>query len=115
VRVQVENATGACIVLTTWPASAPTGPFARALVDESLAACVHIAPAGTSIYRWQGAIETAEEHTVLIKTTHGRLEALEARVRTLHPYEVPEWLVVEVGGSDAYLGWLAASVAVGGA
>jgi periplasmic divalent cation tolerance protein len=107
----VENLTRACVVLTTWPPGTPAEPFARALVDEQLAACVHIAGPGTSIYRWQGAIDTAAEHTILIKTTSGRLAALEARVRTLHPYDVPEWLVIEVSGSEAYLAWLEASVA----
>jgi periplasmic divalent cation tolerance protein len=80
-------------------------------VDERLAACVHVMSAGESVYRWQGAIETAEERTVLIKTTRERLGALEARVRALHPYDVPEWLVLDATGSAAYLGWLAASVA----
>lgn len=100
-----------CLVLTTWPADRPAGPFARALVDAKLAACVHVAPAGASTYRWRGAIEDASEHHVVIKTTRARLEALAAEVRRRHPYEVPEWLVVDASGSEAYAGWIADAVA----
>lgn len=103
-----------CLVLTTWPADRPAAAFARALVEARLAACVHVVPVGASTYRWNGAIEEAAEHQVLIKTTRPRLEALEVEVRRQHPYEVPEWLVVDLSGSDAYAGWIAASVAAGG-
>ena len=102
-----------CLVLTTWPADQPLGPLARAIVLARLAACVHVCSAGTSVYRWEGAIEEADERQVVIKTTRARLAALEAHVRAAHPYAVPEWLVVEAGGSDAYLAWIAGSVAGG--
>ena len=60
-----------------------------------------------SHYRWQGAIESASEHQIVMKTTTARVEQLRERLTSLHPYEVPEFLVVEaVGGSDAYLGWI---------
>lgn len=107
----MESGARACLVLTTWPADRSAGPFARALVDARLAACVHVAPAGASTYRWQGAVEEAAEHQVVIKTTRSRLAALEAEVRRQHPYDVPEWLVVEASGSDAYLSWIADAVA----
>ena len=99
------------IVLTTLGAPAEAAAFARVLVDERLAACVNVLPAMTSVYRWKGAIEEDREQQLVIKTTSDRVEALEARFHELHPYEVPEFLVVEVtGGSPAYLAWLGESV-----
>jgi periplasmic divalent cation tolerance protein len=98
------------MVLTTWPSTTPVDGLARALVDERLAACVQVAAAGRSWYRWEGAVESADERTVAIKTTRAQLDALAARVRALHPYDVPEWLVLDVTGSEAYVGWIRASV-----
>ena len=101
----------AIIVLTTLGESADAAAFARTLVEERLAACVNVFPLMTSTYRWQGAVETAREHQLIVKTTVGRLPALEDRLKTLHPYDVPELLVVDVsGGAEAYLAWLHASV-----
>jgi periplasmic divalent cation tolerance protein len=100
------------IVLTTMPADADHESFARALVEGRLAACVNILPEMRSIYRWQGHVEDAREHQMIIKTTRERLGALEERIRALHPYEVPEFIVVSVaGGSDDYLGWISDSTA----
>jgi periplasmic divalent cation tolerance protein len=100
----------AVLVLTTWPVDGDAAGAARALVDERLAACVAIGPPVQSIYRWKGAVEQAEERPLTIKTTDQRLAALEARLVELHPYEVPEFLVVPVtGGSAAYLSWMAHS------
>ena len=99
------------IVLTTLGAYTDAVAFARALVDERLAACVNILPVMTSIYRWKGTIEEDREQQLVIKTTSDRIEALEARLHELHPYEVPEFLVVGVtDGSPAYLEWLGESV-----
>lgn len=82
--------------------------IARALVDERLAACVNVIPGVHSVYRWQGAVERADEVLLLVKTTNERLDALCARVRSLHPDELPELVAVEVaGGSPAYLAWVA--------
>ncbi|WP_159016576.1 divalent-cation tolerance protein CutA [Cognatiluteimonas profundi] len=82
--------------------------IAQALVDERLAACVNVVPGVHSVYRWQGAVERADEVLLLVKTTNARLEALTARVRSLHPDELPELVAVEVaGGSPAYLAWVA--------
>ncbi len=100
----------AVIVLTTWPADRDAAPLAT-LVEERLAACVNILSEMDSIYRWGGAVERERERQVLIKTAAPRLEALLARIRELHPYEVPELLAVPVtGGSEPYLSWLAACV-----
>ncbi|MGH9586389.1 MAG: divalent-cation tolerance protein CutA [Acidobacteriaceae bacterium] len=85
--------------------------IARELVVRRLAACVNIIPNLTSVYRWQGKIEQADEALLLIKTTESRLPALEAAIRELHSYEVPEFLVLSVeSGSRPYLAWLLDSV-----
>jgi periplasmic divalent cation tolerance protein len=100
------------LVLTTWPADQDASPFARQLVDERLAACVNLLPTMTSTYRWQGVIQEEPERQVVIKTTAARVDALIARLKTLHPYEVPECLIVPVqGGGADYLAWVAESVA----
>jgi periplasmic divalent cation tolerance protein len=86
--------------------------LARVLVEERLAACVNILPSMVSIYRWKGAVEEDHEHQMVIKTTADRVPALEARLRQLHPYELPEFLVLDVaGGGAAYLTWVRDSVA----
>jgi periplasmic divalent cation tolerance protein len=99
------------IVLTTLGADVDAASLARTLVEERLAACVNILPAMTSVYRWEGSVEEARERQLLIKTTADRVDMLESRLRALHPYAVPEFLVVPVAaGSDAYLAWLGESV-----
>ena len=97
-----------CVVLcTTLPAGADAAALSRTLVAERLAACVTTQPGIRSVYRWQGAIEEDEEQQVLIKTTVDRVELLGDRIRELHPYEVPELLVLPVtGGGAAYLEWI---------
>jgi periplasmic divalent cation tolerance protein len=80
---------------------------ARTLLGEQLVACVNILPLMQSHYRWQGGIESASERQLLMKTTMACVERLRERLATLHPYEVPEFLVIEAsGGSEAYLEWL---------
>lgn len=99
----------AVLVLTTLPPTADADDFARTLVEERLAACVTVFPVMQSTYRWQGRVHRDDERQVVIKTWRDRLTPLEARVGALHPYDVPEWLVVDAGaGSDAYLAWLKA-------
>ena len=98
------------IVLTTWPAAQDPVPMATALVEERLAACVNLLPEMASIYRWNDAVEREQERQVLIKTTRPRVDALLARLQHLHPYEVPEMLVLPVaGGSVAYIEWIGAA------
>ncbi len=109
----MENDTRPCLVLTTWPADQPIDAFVRGMVEARLAACVHVSGAGRSIYRWEGAVEDAAEHQLVIKTTRGRLAALGAYVHGAHPYAVPEWLEIEAAGGAAYAGWIAASVTGG--
>jgi periplasmic divalent cation tolerance protein len=101
------NAGEFVVVLTTVPVDFDATAFASTLVGERLAACVNVLPAMESIYRWQGNIESGSERQLVIKTTAARLAGLQQRIRALHPYEVPEVLVLPVsGGADSYLGWL---------
>ena len=103
------------IVLTTFPADRDPAALATTLVEERLAACVNVLPLMSSTYRWQGAVETADEHQLVIKTTKGRIEALERRIAELHPYDVPEILTIPVSGaSAAYGAWLAESTTATG-
>ena len=97
------------LAYSTCPDAASADRIARALVSERLAACVNRVPGVQSTYRWQGQVEQAEEVLLLIKTTSDRLGALTARLRALHPYELPELLAVEArAGLPAYLDWVAA-------
>ena len=92
----------------TCPDHASAERLASALVEERLVACATLLPAARSIYRWQGAIEQADEVLLLLKTTHARYPALEARLHALHPYELPELVAVEAcSGLPAYLDWVA--------
>jgi periplasmic divalent cation tolerance protein len=100
------------LAYSTCPDAASADAIARALVTERLAACVSRVPGLRSTYRWQGQVEQADEVLLLIKTTADRLEALTARLRELHPYELPGLIAVEArAGHPAYLAWVAAETA----
>jgi periplasmic divalent cation tolerance protein len=95
------------VVLTTLPADADGPAFGRALLNERLAACVNLLAPMESVYRWEGRVEQETERQVIIKTTRDRLTALWDRVRELHPYEVPEFIVLAIAdGNEAYLRWV---------
>jgi periplasmic divalent cation tolerance protein len=97
------------VVLVTAPNIGAASGLARALVDERLAACVGILPSITSVFRWEGQTKTATENQLVIKTSAGRVEELVARVKALHPYDVPEILALPVAaGLPAYLQWVVA-------
>jgi len=100
------------VVLTTMPDDdVRTDELARTLVDERLAACVSVYGPMTSTYRWKGGIERDMERQVVIKTTADRLDALRRRLPALHPYELPEFLVLSVDqGSDGYVAWVEESM-----
>ena len=101
------------VVLTTLPADGDAETLAAQLVEEQLAACVNILPAMRSVYRWKNAIERADERQLVIKTTAQRVKPLETRLRALHPYEMPEFVVIPIIlGSADYLSWLADSTKV---
>jgi len=95
------------IVLTTLPPDRDAAAFARALVEERLAACVNIQPEMESVYRWKDRVEQDRERQIVIKTRVARVDAVIGRIEQLHPYEVPELLVIPVlAGSERYLGWV---------
>lgn len=102
----------AVVVLTALPSGDAAAAIARAVVAEGLAACVSLVPQVRSIYPWQGAIHDETEALAIAKTTAERADALRARIVALHPYEVPEVLVLPaIAGHPPYLAWLAAAVA----
>jgi len=95
------------IVLTTCPDEACAERIARVLVVEGLAACVNILPPMRSIYTWKGKIEDASEQLLVIKSAAARFPAIRDRLRSLHPYELPEIIAVPiVDGLPEYLAWL---------
>jgi periplasmic divalent cation tolerance protein len=100
------------LVLTTVPDAQAARRIAEALVGERLAACVTALGPARSTYRWQGAIEVADEMPLLVKTTAARWPALRERLRALHPYDVPEMLALRAAdGWPAYLDWVRAQSA----
>lgn len=107
-RITMES-TRAVLVLSTWPADRDPRAVADALVTERLAACVNVMAPMESVYAWQGAIQHDSERQLVIKTTVERVEALYERLCALHPYEVPEFLVIDVrAGGESYLEWVMA-------
>ena len=85
--------------------------LARLLVDQRLAACVQVLAPMRSTYRWHGDVEQADEHLLLIKTTHARVAEVSDAIVEHHTYELPEITVVELRGSDVYLAWVRESLA----
>ncbi len=99
------------IVLTTTASPEEAARLGRTLVEERLAACATLIPAVQSIYRWQGAVESAAETLLLLKTGSEQLAALEARLHELHSYQTPEFLVLPVSSASLpYLEWLQAGL-----
>ena len=104
----------ALLVFTNLPDRASAEKLAEVLVEKRMAACVNILAPCRSVYRWKDAVRHDEEHPVLIKTTQERYAALEAAIRAVHPYELPEIIAVPVErGLPAYLDWLAAETGAG--
>lgn len=95
------------VAFTTVPAGHDAEALARTLVERGLAACVNIVPGVTSIYQWDGAIETSQEQQLVIKTGRDRVAELDQAIAELSPYDVPECIVIPiVAGSRGYLAWL---------
>lgn len=94
------------LILTTMPDDDRADAVARTLVEEHLAACVNVHRPMVSTYRWKGQVEREPERQLVIKTTAERLPDLEARLRVLHPYDLPEFVVLAATGSDAYGKWV---------
>lgn len=105
--VEIEPPDSVVLAISNAPDAQTAQTLARALVEERLAACVNLLAPCVSIYRWQGAIEEASEVPMLIKTSRRRWVALEARLRELHPYEVPELIALSPAAvSSAYANWV---------
>lgn len=103
----------ALLVLSTFPDIEKARQIGTSLVESQLAACVNLIPAIESIYRWQGALEHGTEVLAIFKTTSAAYAAFEARLKMLHPYEVPEIVAVKPGEiSASYAAWLQESVII---
>ncbi|MEU2154196.1 divalent-cation tolerance protein CutA [Streptomyces sp. NPDC019396] len=99
-------------VLTTTGSAAQAAALARGAVEARLAACAQTSGPVTSVYRWQGAVETSQEWQILFKTTEDRYDALETHLKERHDYETPEIIATPVvRGSADYLEWIAAETA----
>ncbi|QSB02608.1 divalent-cation tolerance protein CutA [Methylomonas sp. EFPC1] len=95
------------LILCTCPDLEVADKLAGTLITQKLAACVNILPGVRSVYEWQGEIETAQEHLLLIKSHQDRYAAIEATLKSLHPYQLPEIIAVAIAsGSLDYLKWI---------
>lgn len=104
------------LLYTTWPDRASAEAAAHTLLDERLIACANILGASTSIYRWQGQVETADELVALFKTSQAKAGAARDRIAALHPYEEPAILnlAVDANGTSAdFLVWIEGETAGG--
>lgn len=100
------------VVLTTVESREQAETIARMLVEQKLAGCVQIVGPITSVYRWQGAVETAGELLLLIKTRSSLYSDLERTLKDIHPYQTPEIIALPVEtGFHGYLSWLVESTA----
>ncbi len=105
--------TAPCLVICNCPDQTVADTLATALVTAGLAACVNVLAPCTSIYRWEGQIERATEIPLLIKSTEAAYPALEASIQRLHPYDVPEIVMIPLTqGLPAYFAWLNEQVLV---
>lgn len=101
------------IVLTTTVSADDASRIATALVEQKFAACVNIVPGVRSIYSWEGKTVEETENLLVIKTTGQRIEELRTSLLAMHPYDVPEFLVIGVDEiSDAYRAWLLGATGV---
>ena len=99
------------VAYTTLPANVDATPIAQDLVGSGLAACVHIVPGVTSVYTWKGVPQVDAEQQLVIKTTEDLVDALWEALKARHPYDTPEFVVLEVvDGSADYLDWVEESV-----
>ena len=99
--------THAIVTFCTCPDKATAEKIARVLVEGALAACVNILPNITSIYSWQGQIESAEEYLLIIKSPQKGYQAIESAILNQHPYELPEIIAVPIAhGLPEYINWI---------
>ena len=106
--------TDIAVVFVTGPNHAQLEAMSRALLEERLIACSNILDGVTSIYRWHDEIEASDECLAILKTPRSAIPRLRSRVEELHPYDVPEFLVLGVeAGSERYLEWVRSSTGPG--
>ena len=95
------------IIFCTCPDQKSAEDIAGRLINQKIAACVNIVPGITSVYEWQGKVETSQEHLLLIKSHIDKYEAIESIVTSHHPYELPEIIAVPIErGLPEYLQWI---------
>lgn len=98
----------AILIITNFPDRKSALALAEKLVETHLAACVNVLSECSSVYRWEGKTETATEIPLLIKTQQQHYDQVEQMIKAMHPYELPEVIIVPVsGGLPAYLQWIA--------
>ncbi|MBF0310808.1 MAG: divalent-cation tolerance protein CutA [Magnetococcales bacterium] len=103
----IENTDPVIVVFSNVPDEALGREMARTLVQEGHAACVHLFPAGSSFYIWEGKLQEDREWTLMVKSCLSRWSDLKVRIKAMHPYEVPEILMLPVqDGLPAYLQWV---------
>ncbi len=96
------------LVMTNFPDKKGAVALAEALIAQHLGACVNVLSPCTSIYHWQGTVESADEIPVLIKTLRQHYDQVEQLIKMMHPYELPEVIMVPIiSGLPAYLQWIA--------
>ena len=96
------------LVITNFPDKKTASALAEVLIDQHVAACVNMLSPCTSVYRWQDKVESAEEIPMLIKTQRQHYERVEQLIKIMHPYELPEVIMVPITrGLPAYLQWIA--------
>jgi len=102
------------VVLTTIGETDDAAELATVLVERRLVACVNVIDSVRSIYRWEGRVNDDREQLLIMKTTDARVDELREAVLAIHPYEVPEFVVLPIEGiSEGYRDWLIAACAVG--
>jgi periplasmic divalent cation tolerance protein len=103
------------VILCTCATEEEADRLARTVIDARLAACVNVLPRVRSIYRWKGAIESADECLLIIKSSRPLFDSLRTALEASHSYEVPEVIALPVvEGSANYLNWITANLGTGG-
>lgn len=96
-----------CVIYCTVPNEFSANLIASTLIDENLAACVNIVPSVTSMYKWEGTVQTDSELLLIIKTQQSKFEEVENRIKELHENTIPEIIALPIiKGSEEYQNWI---------
>lgn len=96
-----------CVIYCTVPNEFNANLIASSLVEENLAACVNILPSITSVYKWEGIVQTDNEMLLIIKTREEKFDEVEAKIKSLHEYTVPEIIALPIiKGNEEYQNWI---------